>query len=63
LSNQLGLAVIAEGIETPQQILWLQELRCEFGQGYLFSKPLKYETAQILLATQTMYLSSGEFGK
>ncbi|WP_448268338.1 EAL domain-containing protein [Nostoc sp. DSM 114159] len=63
MSNQLGLAVIAEGIETPQQILWLQELRCEFGQGYLFSKPLKYETAQILLATQTMYLSSGEFGK
>ncbi|MDZ8259095.1 EAL domain-containing protein [Nostoc sp. ChiQUE01b] len=63
LSNQLGLAVIAEGIETPQQLQWLQELGCEFGQGYVFSKPLRYETAEVLLASQSMYLSSGKSGK
>ncbi|BAY62186.1 response regulator receiver modulated diguanylate cyclase/phosphodiesterase with PAS/PAC sensor(s) [Calothrix brevissima NIES-22] len=40
IGNQLGLAVIAEGIETQQQLQWLQELGCEFGQGYLFSPPL-----------------------
>ncbi len=40
LSNQLGLSVVAEGIETPQQLQWLKQLGCEFGQGYLFSKPL-----------------------
>jgi diguanylate cyclase (GGDEF)-like protein len=40
LSNQLELAVIAEGIETTQQLQCLQKLGCEFGQGYLFSKPL-----------------------
>lgn len=40
LSNQLGLAVVAEGIESAQQLQWLQKLGCEFGQGYLFSKPL-----------------------
>lgn len=40
LSNQLELAVIAEGIETTQQLQWLKQLGCEFGQGYLFSKPL-----------------------
>lgn len=40
LSNQLELAVIAEGIETQQQLQWLQQLGCEFGQGYFFSKPL-----------------------
>ncbi len=40
LSNQLELAVIAEGIETQEQHQWLQQLGCEFGQGYLFSKPL-----------------------
>jgi len=40
LSNQLGVAVIAEGIETNQQLKWLEKLGCEFGQGYFFSKPL-----------------------
>ncbi|WP_392478878.1 EAL domain-containing protein [Nostoc sp. C110] len=51
LSNQLGLAVVAEGIETPQQLQWLQELGCEFGQGYLFSKPLSHQTVEALLTT------------
>ena len=40
LSNQLGLAVIAEGIETKEQLEWLQKVGCQYGQGYLFSKPL-----------------------
>lgn len=40
LSHQLELSVVAEGIETAQQLSWLQQLGCEFGQGYYFSKPL-----------------------
>jgi EAL domain-containing protein (putative c-di-GMP-specific phosphodiesterase class I) len=40
LSNQIGLAVVAEGIETSEQLKILRDLGCEFGQGYLFSKPL-----------------------
>jgi len=40
LSNQLGLAVIAEGIETKEQLAWLQNVGCQYGQGYLFNKPL-----------------------
>ena len=39
LSSQLSLPVIAEGIETPEQLQYLQALGCEFGQGYLFGKP------------------------
>ena len=39
LSNQLGLAVVAEGIETPAQLDWLRQLGCKFGQGFLFAKP------------------------
>lgn len=41
LAQQLGLTVIAEGIETQGQLAWLQHLDCEFGQGYLFAKPLR----------------------
>ncbi|WP_083794118.1 sensor domain-containing protein [Crocosphaera chwakensis] len=40
LAHQLGLSVIAEGIETEQDLQTLRDLQCEFGQGYLFSKPL-----------------------
>jgi diguanylate cyclase len=40
LSDQLGLAVIAEGVETKAQLEWLQKIGCKYGQGYLFSKPL-----------------------
>jgi diguanylate cyclase (GGDEF)-like protein len=40
LSNQLGLAVIAEGIETKEQLAWLQNVGCQYGQGYLFNRPL-----------------------
>jgi diguanylate cyclase (GGDEF)-like protein len=40
LSNQLGLAVIAEGIETKEQLAWLQNVGCKYGQGYLFNRPL-----------------------
>ena len=40
LGKQLGLTVTAEGIETLPQLARLQQLNCELGQGYLFSKPL-----------------------
>ncbi|MEA5448531.1 EAL domain-containing protein [Leptolyngbya sp. CCNP1308] len=40
LGKQLGLTVTAEGIETQPQLERLQQLNCELGQGYLFSKSL-----------------------
>ncbi len=40
LAHTLGLKVIAEGIETEQQLEKLRCLGCELGQGYLFSRPL-----------------------
>lgn len=45
LAHNLGMVAIAEGIETPQQLLQLQELGCDFGQGYYFAKPLLPEAA------------------
>jgi len=41
LARNLNISVVAEGIETIEQALVLQSLECEFGQGYLFSKPLR----------------------
>ena len=40
LARELGLTLIAEGIETPRQIQWLQQQGCHFGQGYLLAKPM-----------------------
>lgn len=43
LANSLNLQVVAEGVETPEQLRLLQALNCPLGQGYLFSKPLSAE--------------------
>jgi len=40
MSKELGIYVIAEGIETIAQHHFLQEIGCEFGQGYFYSRPL-----------------------
>ncbi|MCA9019625.1 MAG: EAL domain-containing protein, partial [Planctomycetaceae bacterium] len=47
LADQLGLEVIAEGIETPEQLALLRKLGCKYGQGYFFSKPLSAEDLQL----------------
>jgi EAL domain-containing protein (putative c-di-GMP-specific phosphodiesterase class I) len=39
LGHALGLAVVAEGVETPLQLTRLRELGCDRGQGYLFGRP------------------------
>lgn len=43
IGKELGLEVIAEGIETEPQLTFLLELGCDVGQGFYFSKPLKTE--------------------
>lgn len=40
LAHTLGLSLVAEGIEKPEQAEFLKELGCEYAQGYYFSKPL-----------------------
>lgn len=40
LAHALGIRVVAEGVETEAQLNLLRSLRCDFGQGYLFAKPL-----------------------
>jgi PAS domain S-box-containing protein len=49
LGQSLGLPVIAEGIETPAQLRMLMQLGCDYGQGYLFSRPTSAESIPTLI--------------
>lgn len=51
----LGLQVIAEGIETIDQLRVLQEINCELGQGYLFSPPMGMSDMARLLERDHVY--------
>jgi diguanylate cyclase (GGDEF)-like protein/PAS domain S-box-containing protein len=53
LSRDLGLGVVAEGIETADQLERLKTLGCELGQGYYFAKPLPAAAAADMLASQS----------
>jgi EAL domain-containing protein (putative c-di-GMP-specific phosphodiesterase class I) len=41
LITNLGMASLAEGVEEPAQVAVLQSLGCRYGQGYLFSRPVR----------------------
>ncbi|HYW69688.1 MAG TPA: EAL domain-containing protein [Pyrinomonadaceae bacterium] len=49
LAQSLHLTIVAEGIETNEQLEMLRELNCEYGQGHFFSKALTVEWAASLL--------------
>jgi EAL domain-containing protein (putative c-di-GMP-specific phosphodiesterase class I) len=49
LAQNLGMNVIAEGVETKEQLAALRRLGCENGQGYLFSKPVSAKAAENLI--------------
>ena len=51
LAHQLGRQVIAEGVETAEHLTILRLLGCEYGQGYLFAKPLPCAEVSSLLAS------------
>jgi diguanylate cyclase (GGDEF)-like protein len=55
LAWNLGMDVVAEGVETNKQMYQVKSLKCDFGQGYLFSKPLDSQMAETLIATQVDY--------
>ncbi len=55
LAKTLHLGVVAEGIETIHQLHQLRILGCEYGQGYLFSRPVPAEEAQSILDDKTRW--------
>ena len=65
LARSLGMNVIAEGVETADQLRQLGELGCDYGQGYLFSRPVGAGPAAELLteeqySTLTSYREAAE---
>ena len=49
MGHSLGMAVLAEGVETPGQLAFLQERGCDAYQGYLCSRPLPADAFAALL--------------
>ncbi len=49
LAHNLDMLVVAKGIETPEQLVLMQSLDCNYGQGFLFSKPIDADEAGKLL--------------
>lgn len=47
--HPLGMTAVAEGVESPSQLIYLQAYGCDIIQGYLFSKPLPAEEFTPLL--------------
>lgn len=59
LANSLNMEVVAEGIETEQQLVELQAMGCNYGQGYLFSPPVKSVVVP-KLASKLLFSSAGQ---
>jgi diguanylate cyclase (GGDEF)-like protein/PAS domain S-box-containing protein len=63
IAHNLGMQVVAEGVETNQQLSFLSGLRCEQLQGYLYSKPLPESDFQKYLLSHQITTESTNFGK
>jgi EAL domain-containing protein (putative c-di-GMP-specific phosphodiesterase class I) len=53
MAHKLGLKVIAEGVETHEQCDWLKHAGCDFGQGFLFSRPVPPDQFERLLVSRS----------
>lgn len=52
MAHNLGLKVVAEGVETEAQLAYLKTQGCEYAQGYFFSRPVSAEKITLLLEAQ-----------
>lgn len=55
LGHNLSMDIVAEGVETAEQLAHLRKLQCEYGQGYFFAKPLTAAQAEALLKSDPQW--------
>jgi EAL domain-containing protein (putative c-di-GMP-specific phosphodiesterase class I) len=66
LAENMGMEVVAEGVETLSQLMQLRKLKCQYGQGYLFSRPVDAEMVDSWISKkphwqETLFPSSGDY--
>ena len=66
LAENMGMEVVAEGIETLSQLTQLRKLKCQYGQGYLFSRPVDAESVSSWISKkphwqESLFPASGDF--
>jgi EAL domain-containing protein (putative c-di-GMP-specific phosphodiesterase class I) len=63
MAHRMGLKVLAEGVETCQQLDFLQRSKCDEGQGFLFSPPLPAEEITLMLRQGAFSLKDSLFSR
>jgi EAL domain-containing protein (putative c-di-GMP-specific phosphodiesterase class I) len=53
------MSVVAEGVETNEQLRQLRDLGCELAQGYLFSRPVPAEIARSMVLPDSVHIGDG----
>ena len=66
LAENMGMEVVAEGVETLSQLMQLRKLKCQYGQGYLFSRPVDAEMVDSWISKkphwqETLFPGSGDY--